>query len=185
MIFQKNRKYQLRTQIDLSITFNLDDEVCGVGTESVYPKANGGLLYLYRRAKIGSTKIEKKICRNVPDQLGNSNEAVLKFSHPLTNVLYEIHTLTDCKARNKIQWKFSRLTVERLGPASVVKKNQGRKKTIRVHCLGNELLQEKVFGWVLKQEHWNKIERLCHGQKYTNECKGNILTNSFFIWKFP
>ena len=60
IIFQKNRKYQLRTQIDLSITFNLDDKVFAVGTESVFPKANGGLLYLYRREKTEEQKMRKK-----------------------------------------------------------------------------------------------------------------------------
>ena len=48
MIFQKKQNFQLKTQIDFSITFNFDDEVCAVGTESVYPEANGGLPYLYR-----------------------------------------------------------------------------------------------------------------------------------------
>ena len=51
MTFQKKQKYQLKTQIDFSITFNFDDEVCAVGTDSVYPKAIGGLLYLYRCEK--------------------------------------------------------------------------------------------------------------------------------------
>ena len=87
VVFQKNQKTQLRTQIDFPITFNLDDEVCGVGTESVYPKATGGLLYLYRREKSGSTESEEEVCRKVPVQLGNSNEAVLKFSQPITNFL--------------------------------------------------------------------------------------------------
>ena len=87
MTFQKKQKYQLRTQIDFSITFNLGEEVCGVGTESVNPKANGGLLYLYTRGKNGSTKNAEEVCRNVPVQLGNSNEARLKLSRPTTNAL--------------------------------------------------------------------------------------------------
>ena len=71
---------QLRTQIKLSFTSNWDSAVWGVGTESIHLENAGGLVYLFRGAKMEVTNDENDFCLNeVPVQIRRGKKRCYSF----------------------------------------------------------------------------------------------------------
>ena len=97
MNFQKCQMDQLRTQINLSLTFKLDSSVWGVGAEGIHLENAGRIVSLHRCTQIEVKIVEKDFCTDgVPVPLGHGKEMVLKFMNPVNKVFYQTYTLTKC-----------------------------------------------------------------------------------------
>ena len=96
--FQNCQMDQLRIQIKLSLTSNLNSAVWGIEMVGIHTeKKAGGVVYLHGCAKMKIKRIENDFYREeVPVRLGHGEEMVLKFMNPKTKVFYQNHTLTEC-----------------------------------------------------------------------------------------